>query len=353
MKRIWAIFETDELGNPEKKLAGSGRVSFSLSFERQENSTLVDIVATSVDWHIGANRPTPYFSSSLQPMVRNWPVSVSLQSKWQFSISEMQKSQYKVGENKGDIGGDHQIKKFNSLSARDTSHLSDLHQGVYNIMKEATFQRFMAQTEDNEEHSRDADMILPTYRLHVENPEDNFSDVGLAAPLILNGPLLEQKHNCFGKDLQTLSFLNLNHEGLSSLGEAILSYWCPSTKIFTADMNRLSSVKNAFIGYEETLEQLSLKDNFLSDLNGLEHMHKLQVLHLDGNYILQLTASSFVLPQHNVELIDVNTAGHMNCKGKVNLQSMACWPDLKEFGLSCNRISKLERMKLLCPIFKF
>jgi Leucine-rich repeat (LRR) protein len=218
-------------------------------------------------------------------------------------------------------------------------------------MKEATVEAggAVSMHELSDEPSRDANIILPTYRLHVENPESDFFDVGLAAPLILNGSLLEQKHNCLGKDLQTLSFLNLNHEGLSSLGEVILSYWCPSARIFTADMNRLSSVSNAFIGYEETLEQLSLKDNFLCDLSGLEHMHKLQVLHLDGNYILQVTASSFSLPQNNTERIGLTALGHLNYKDKAKIEPRACWPDLKEFGLSCNRISKIERLELLCP----
>ncbi|KAI5072692.1 hypothetical protein GOP47_0012798 [Adiantum capillus-veneris] len=365
VKKVWALFETDELGRPQKKIAGSKEGWSNEELQRQgyEPSN-----------NMGHEDPKKKqkFNPPILLMVCDWQLSDLIRSRWQHDATHLQNSQqclWKAMENvsHGNLPKEQQNSSFSILSRKPMVVESEKDQalamGIHENGERAYIEedKHVVEGVANRKGSKEQDIVLSTYRLHVENPGDNGLGMSFAAPLILSRTLLEQKLNCCGRDLQNVSFLNLNHEGLSSLGDSVLNHWCPKIRILTADMNRLNSLKNAFAGYEETLEQLSLKDNFLCELNGLECLRNLQVVHLDGNYLLHVCASNLNLLEEfskegfrdNVN-IDVVGQGRRKVVLPISLGSarclpLLCWRSLREFGVSCNRISKVERLGLLCP----
>eukprot|EP00250_Pteridium_aquilinum_P007617 c17288_g1_i2 orf=559-3783(+) len=380
-KRVWALFETDEVGKPREKVAGNREVLFDGRSQRQEYTTTSELPELS-NQNMGLENPrnTPNFSPSIELMVQDWEVSDLIRTKWQHDITELLTSQQcawkaleSIDHDKLHAGREDNFYSMKPSKFRDKAKEVQgfntvlLQQDGYPerpdcaFMREDKHEKIETELTNSKDANKELDIVLPTYRLHVEYPDNDDFGMTFAAPLTLSRTLLEQKLSCCGKDLQNVSFLNLNHEGLSSLGESVLSRWCPKTRIFTADMNRLNNLDNAFIGYEETLEQLSLKDNFLCDLNGLECLHKLQVIHLDGNYILQLCASNLYLSEKKSEQESrknpiPKTVGQRKGKillpiplGSAKCPPSLCWRSLREFGVSCNRISKVERLGLLCP----
>ncbi|MCO5553979.1 hypothetical protein L7F22_007505 [Adiantum nelumboides] len=385
MTKVWALFETDELGRPQKKIAGSKNIWFDGEIQRQlyldgpsKNMEFEDLkieIFSSKNMEIEEQENKQLYCSPIHLMVRDWELSDLIRSRWQHDVTQQQNSQqclWKAMENVSyEELSEEQQSGSSSLPSRDPMVAeSEKDQGLTTVVhkngesdlgEDDEHANLEADGVTNRKSNKEQGIVLSTYRLHVENPDDGRIDMSFTAPLILSRTLLEQKLNCTGRDLQNASFLNLNHEGISSFGDSILDRWCPKIRILTADMNRLNNLKNVFAGYAETLEQLSLKDNFLCELNGLECLHKLQVIHLDGNYLLHVCASNLKLLDQSSkhgsrDHLDTDAVGQV--RGKVLLPLLfqkarclppLCWRSLREFGASCNRISKVERLGLLCP----
>ncbi|KAH7289031.1 hypothetical protein KP509_31G054900 [Ceratopteris richardii] len=298
-------------------------------------------------------------------MQHDWELSELIRTKWQHDASEYHASQqffwsYLNCSHQGKLcSGNH---NGTQVLPDDKDILDKTEKNSANglcISEEENGCASFKGEEDDAYSNKEQDISLSTYRLHVENPDDDVLGMRFSSPLILNKTLLEQKLNCCGRELQNVEFLNLNHEGLSSMGKSVLKLWCPRVRILTADMNRLNNLQNAFSGYEENLEQLSLKDNFLCDLSGLECLHKLQVMHLDGNYLLNINASALNFRDNSsADEVSNKTDTAAQRKdgvplpiplGSAKCLPPLCWPSLRELGVSCNRISKVEKLGLLCP----
>ncbi|BBN04892.1 hypothetical protein MPTK1_3g08590 [Marchantia polymorpha subsp. ruderalis] len=160
--------------------------------------------------------------------------------------------------------------------------------------------------------------------------------------------MLERRFNCGRRDLRWMMRLDLINEGLTSLGKNSIFRWCPRLRCLSVDTNRLTTFQEVFEGGEGYLEQLSARDNLLEDLTGLEGLQKLTVLHLDGNFLTQLTANKKRTGKENSA---VNTCATSNdCCGVVPGQlPEVCWSRLQVLTLACNRLTNVSQLGSLCP----
>jgi len=126
------------------------------------------------------------------------------------------------------------------------------------------------------------------------------SDVPFLTTCILTRKILEENAHCSQTELYRIVKLNIRHNDLTSLGVGILGRWCPMLKFFTIDVNKLSTLKGAFHGCEESLEYVLVKENLLNDLKGLESLQNLKVLSLEGNFISYIGPSIKVHKDPNV-----------------------------------------------------
>lgn len=198
----------------------------------------------------------------------------------------------------------------------------------------------------------------------------------------LTRKLLESSAHCNQIELQGISKLNITQKDLTSLGIGILSQCCPKLRIFVIDENRLSTLKGAFHGCEGSLEYVLVKNNLLNDFKGLESLHNLKVLFLEGNFI------SYIGPgielQTNLEDINVGKpkTSKYNCfstsphgayrswqgtprfveeKSEIgfrgcltfrninNQYARGLWPKLKKICLSNNKIARIWKLGNLFP----
>ncbi|CAM6081882.1 unnamed protein product [Calypogeia fissa] len=175
---------------------------------------------------------------------------------------------------------------------------------------------------------------------------------------ILTRELLEKKLACTSADLSRVTKLDLTDQHLKSLGRANIFRWCPRMRFLTVDMNKLTTLRGVFQGGEDRLERVSVKDNLLRDMSGLECLGKMSVLNLDGNLLSQL---GFPLSSP----ISANENGKKGCNVHINVKSKNCssqqsplhglpvveycWPRLKVLTVGRNRLTKILHIGNLCP----
>jgi Leucine-rich repeat (LRR) protein len=131
------------------------------------------------------------------------------------------------------------------------------------------------------------------------------------------------------------------------------------------DKNRLTTLENAFHGCQEFLEHISAKDNFLTDFAGLETLHNLQVLSLEGNAISQILACTkercwdddhdndanhrplFLHRRRGLQFESQQCSRCVDNAGRLLLRSW--WPNLKNLSLARNRVTEILNLGFVCP----
>lgn len=267
------------------------------------------------------------------------------------------------------------------------------------------------ESEDDERRGLEPILHLPVSFL--VRTDDNFEwERTLCMPLVLTKAILEKKASCSGADLRRLKKLDMTYDGLSSIAEGSLAQWCPSLECLVLDRNKLTTL-SGLKGCEGHLEHISAKDNFISDLTGLDGLARLTTLHLEGNSLRQLVSTVSMLPEktdqragaathqdqpaiseHELQLrrtyndafgfshlttdtrvssgrntpLPVFSAHGNSCqrftsetnstlvrRGQVRTNHdggylrHGSWPRLKELGLSCNKLAKIVALGSICP----
>jgi Leucine-rich repeat (LRR) protein len=183
----------------------------------------------------------------------------------------------------------------------------------------------------------------------------------------LSRELLVQMGNCT-RDQAALCHmltLDLTQKGLTSLGDRSFSCWCPRIHALILDKNSLTTLENAFHGCQEFLEHISAKDNFLTDFAGLETLHNLQVLSLEGNAISQILACTkepcwdddhdndanhrllFLHRRRGLQFESLQCSRCVDNVGRLLLQPW--WPNLKNLSLGRNRVTEIFNLGFVCP----
>ena len=196
---------------------------------------------------------------------------------------------------------------------------------------------------------------------------------------ILTRKILEASACCNQMELQGVSKLNIIYKDLTSLGVGILGQWCPKLQIFMINENRLSTLKGAFDGCEGSLEYVIVKNNLLNDFKGLESLHNLKVLFLEGNFIsyvgpfivvqtngeesMEKKSKNYFLstsprtscrswqgtPRFIEEKDDIASPGYLTSRNIDSQHTRSLWPKLKKLCLSNNRITRIWELGNLCP----
>lgn len=185
----------------------------------------------------------------------------------------------------------------------------------------------------------------------------------------LTPTLLAESANCKQVELQKILRLDVGAHGLTSLGNGIIGRLCPNLQRFICGVNKLKSpLGGAFQGCEKSLRHVSIKDNFLTALDGLESLCNIEVLNLEGNAL----SNFFPIGEDDVVHKPSTNQAHaplclycnqqhvttclqdkidlkvVDCASCENL-TLATWPHLKALFMGFNKIDKLPMLAKLCP----
>jgi hypothetical protein len=94
----------------------------------------------------------------------------------------------------------------------------------------------------------------------------------------LTPTLLAQSASCKQVELQKVLRLDVGAHGLTSLGNGIIGRLCSNLQSFICGVNKIKTpLGGAFQGCENSLRNVSIKDNFLTTLDGLESPCNIEV----------------------------------------------------------------------------
>ncbi|KAJ7546854.1 hypothetical protein O6H91_08G057200 [Diphasiastrum complanatum] len=342
----------------------------------------------------------------LWPVMQNWQQIELIRKNWQFFMVNMLNQKQVVSQTWGSL---HNIKETETSMPKNKAHFSDkgnsqVHVGFCNDMISPCLNscddwQYLSNkgTTDvikgvpiRDKHKGDRSIIIGPSTVGEEDEgnqqerlemtawmqvrNDNMSELEAVVfvPFNLTRIFLQQKMNCEEHELKQLTRLDLSCSGLSSFGEGVIFQCCPNLKTITADMNRLTTLRGAFNGCKKTIEWISVQDNFLFDLSGLESLHNLEVLHLESNALTNITAycppsEGSLLSHDNVMATNrqpSQSEAHctlechtLNCKNPSTLHSgdvksllpSNCWPKLKHLSIAGNRLTNIMGLGHSCP----
>ena len=133
--------------------------------------------------------------------------------------------------------------------------------------------------------------------------------------------------------------LDLSNNAISEIyaytffGSAKLSY-------LNLEDNRLTEMaENAFLGLENTLRELNLKDNMFHSfpMSAVKILKKLQSLNLANNRISNITAEPFTRLD-TIRLLDLNA----NLFTYLDSETLACMPSLQRLWMASNGLEDIE-----------
>eukprot|EP01018_Ginkgo_biloba_P018670 Gb_31753 [translate_table: standard] len=388
----WAIFKTDELGTPIEKQEGMTKSIVPQSHGLEFACTISEETFQQTSFASWVNSCWPRLFSadvlrtselgveSCAQMIMDLPVNLMIQN-WE----ELERLRYQWKQRslltqkcKGHANDTYAIFDTISEGCNVTSmpgKCLDLSKSDVEVSKN---ENEIQNDEEDKREEQKATAVLEKLDSQARWEQVNSSllennldmNMAFSAPLVLTKSIIECRLNCKWNDFASVLSVDLSYEGLSSLGEGVLGYWCPRMKVFTADANRLTDLHNAFRGCEESLEKISLKENFISSFHGLEHLYNLEVLHLEGNCITQMMVSGasgnqvsgtratlevndHLMREAQNKVLDKKRENHKHdlslYKERTKELSNTLWPKLKELHLGCNRITNVFELGKLCP----
>ena len=185
----------------------------------------------------------------------------------------------------------------------------------------------------------------------------------------LTPTLLAQSASCKQVELQKVLRLDVGAHGLTSLGNGIIGRLCSNLQNFICGVNKIKTpLGGAFQGCENSLRHVSIKDNFLTTLDGLESLCNIEVLNLEGNALSNIfpigeddvVHKTSTYKAHAPLCLYCNQQDVATClQDKIDLKVVDCvncekltsttWPHLKALFLGFNKIDKVSMLAKLCP----